>query len=514
MSRQNPSLLDVTCEAYVLDVAKLSPTDATAWGIPGHEHELQDFSPAYWDDLAGLARDLLADVDAFDDCTDDSDDEDDFDSADHITAAILRDRLGLQLDLHHRAEFYGQLNNIASPVQTIRDTFSLMEDQEAIRARLAGVPAALDGYRESLALAAGQGRVAALRQVELLIAECGNMGGFLHGLGAPEAEADTAARAFGELADWLSAELAGVAPACDAVGRERYELFSHEFLGAKVDLDEAYEWGLDELARITAEQEALARELYGNGTTVTEAIARLNAEEEYTIRGVDKLRDWMQAVADRGVAEYGTPPIECCIDPAGTGGIFYTPPALDGTRPGRMWWSVAPGEDTFHTWQELTTVYHEGVPGHHYQITAALQAPLNLWRRVVCWNSGHGEGWALYAENLMEHTPATRMGLLDAQRLRAARVALDIGVHLGKKNWDAAYARNFLRENCSLSSAALEFEINRYLGWPGQAPSYALGQRLWEQMRDESGLPLSEFHTRALSYGSIPLGLLREMMRG
>ncbi|MEJ5998061.1 DUF885 domain-containing protein [Corynebacterium sp. H130] len=490
------SLLDATCEAYVLDVAKHSPTDATAWGIPGHDGELQDFSPAYWDGLADLARNMLADVDAL---------EDDFTPEDELTAAILRDRLGIELDLHHRAETYGQLNNIASPVQTIRDSFSLMSDPDVIRARLSRVPAALSGYRESLALAAGQGRIAAQRQVELLINEC-NDTSFWDTLEAPATEVEAVKRAHMELATWLSEQLAGNAPTCDGVGRERYELFSRHFLGATVDLDEAYSWGLDELERIVSEQEALARELYGCG--VEEAKARLN--KEHVIHGVSELKKWMQGIADSAVATYGTPPIECCIDPAGTGGIFYTPPAEDGSRLGRMWWSVAPGEDTFYKWQELTTVYHEGAPGHHMQITAAMAAPLNLWRRVACWNSGHGEGWALYAENLIDHEPATRMGLLDAQRLRAARVVLDIGVHLGKKNWDAAYARNFLRENCTMSPASMEFEINRYLGWPGQAPSYALGQRLWEEIRDNSGLPLDEFHSQALSYGSIPLGLLKE----
>ncbi|MEJ6013906.1 DUF885 domain-containing protein [Corynebacterium sp. H127] len=534
---REPSLLDATCEAYVFDVAALSPTDATAWGIAGHEGELQDFSPAYWDGLAELDRDLLADVDAFDDATDDNDDEDDFDHVDNVTAAVLRDRLCLQLDLHHRAERYAQLDNVASPVQTIRDTFSLMSDPDAIRSRLAKVPAALHGYRESLALAAGQGRVAALRQIDLLVTECNNLAAassFLDTLGAPEAEVVVAKEAFSTMADWLSEHLASYAPTNDAVGRERYELFSREFVGAAVDLDEAYEWGLHRLQEISEQQRQLAAELYGPGTSVAEAASRLNKEPDYTIEGVDELQQWMQTVADNVIdtLDMEIPEqlrtIQCCIDKAGTGGIFYTPPAADFSRPGQMWWSVVPGETTFHKWQELTTVFHEGVPGHHLQIGSALLAPLNLWRRVVCWNSGHGEGWALYAEQLMEDlgyhaNPGTRMGLLDASRLRAARVVLDIGVHLGKKVpegtscWDASYARNFLRENSVMSPGALEFEINRYLGWPGQAPSYALGQRLWEQLRDDvtaSGMSLSDFHTKALAHGSIPMGILRQELLG
>jgi len=245
----------------------------------------------------------------------------------------------------------------------------------------------------------------------------------------------------------------------------------------------------------------------------------------------------MQETADRAVADlhgsaFDIPEqvrtIECRIDPAGTGGIFYTPPSDDFTRPGRMWWSVPKAQDTFHTWQELTTVFHEGVPGHHLQIGQTLveRDKLNLWRRVACWNSGHGEGWALYAEQLMaelgyHEDPGTRMGLLDAQRLRAARVVLDIGVHLGKKVpegtgiWDASYAKSFLRENSAMDEANLRFELNRYLGWPGQAPSYALGQRLWQQTRDEAvaqGQSVRDFHRRALSLGSIPMSILRQQV--
>ncbi|MDU0479739.1 DUF885 domain-containing protein [Staphylococcus chromogenes] len=531
------SLLDATCDAFVHDLAALTPTDATAWGIEGHDHELEDYSPAYWDAIADRHREMLADVDAFDDCTDCSDDEDDFDAVDTVTARVLRDRLGLQLDLHHTSEYYGLLNNIASPVQTIRDTLAQMEPgTDAVRARLALVPRALAGYQESLSLAAGLGRVAALRQVELLITECNNLaasGSMLDGLGVAADDITPARRAFSELANWLSEHLAPHAPVADAVGRERYERFSHEFVGAHVDLDEAYCWGLERLEEIKAEQASLAATLYGTGVTVGEALARLNASPDYRVSGVENLQKWMQGRADEAISQLGESAfvipeqvrtIECCIDPSGTGGVFYTPPSDDFSRPGRMWWSVPAGETEFHTWQELTTVYHEGVPGHHLQIGLAMQSPLNLWRRVACWNSGHGEGWALYAESLMKdlgylEDPGFRMGYLDAQRLRAARVVLDIGVHLGKKipdgisTWDATYARNFLRENTAMSDASLEFELARYLGWPGQAPSYALGQRLWQGLRDDalaSGHTLADFHARALALGSIPMGILRE----
>ncbi|MCF4005604.1 DUF885 domain-containing protein [Corynebacterium uropygiale] len=542
--QRSPSLLDASCEAFVQDLAALSPSAATAWGIPGYEDKLENFSPAYWDAVADRTREMIADIDAFDDCTDDSDDDDDFDDVDHVTAETLRDRLCLELDLHHRLEYYRQLNNIESPVQTISQVFLLMpqdteEQRELIRARLTQVGPALAGYQESLSEAAAHGKVAAHRQIDEVINQCENLadsGSLLEHLGLPAdcPEVEAAQRAFGEMADWLSEHLGPHAPHEDAVGRDRYELFSRYFVGDAVDLDEAYEWGLEQLHDIAAEQRQIVDGLYGPDCSIRQAFRALNNDERYQLHGTGELVEWMQRTADGAIADladthFSIPEnlrrIECRIDPAGTGGIYYTPPSDDLSRPGRMWWSVPAGQDTFHTWQELTTVYHEGVPGHHLQLGQALSdtAGLNLWRRVVCWIPGHGEGWALYAEKLMDELgyhsdPATRLGYLDAQRLRAARVAVDIGVHLGKKIpegttvWDASFARSFLRDNTAMDDANLTFELNRYLGWPGQAPSYALGQRMWDSLREEAtarGMSLREFHDTALSYGSIPMSLLR-----
>lgn len=537
-------MLDASCDNFAHDLAALSPTMATAWGIPGYEGELQDYSPEYYEAIADRTREMLADLDALDDSTDESDDEDDFDDIDEVTAAVLRDRLCLQLDLHHHGEDIRELNNIASPVQDIRDTLLLMprktaEDVDAIRSRLARITAALEGHRESLVAAASQGMVAPTRQINEVIAQCSALadaGSMLEDLGLdPDSrEVESAKKAFDDFAHWLSAELQPHSGPKDAVGRERYARFSRLFVGDAVDLDEAYEWGLQQVADIAKQQGEIAHELYGPECTARAAMRKLNHDERYVLQGTDALVEWMQDTADRVIADVdGTyfdipdpvKTIECRIDPAGTGGIFYTQPADDFSRPGRMWWSVPAGQDTFHTWQELTTVHHEGVPGHHLQVGQALVEPdLNLWRRAVCWNSGHGEGWSLYSEQLMAELgymddPGYRMGLLDSQRLRAARVVVDIGLHLGKKMpdntgiWDKAHVKSYMRDNTAMDDANLTFEVNRYLGWPGQAASYALGQRLWQDTRaeaNEQGMSDREFHAQALSYGSIPMSVLRD----
>ena len=370
--------------------------------------------------------------------------------------------------------------------------------------------------------------VAPTRQINEVIAQCSALadaGSMLEDLGLdPDSrEVESAKKAFDDFAHWLSAELQPHSGPKDAVGRERYARFSRLFVGDAVDLDEAYEWGLQQVADIAKQQGEIAHELYGPECTARAAMRKLNHDERYVLQGTDALVEWMQDTADRVIADVdGTyfdipdpvKTIECRIDPAGTGGIFYTQPADDFSRPGRMWWSVPAGQETFHTWQELTTVHHEGVPGHHLQVGQALVEPdLNLWRRAVCWNSGHGEGWALYSEQLMAELgymddPGYRMGLLDSQRLRAARVVVDIGLHLGKKMpdntgiWDKAHVKSYMRDNTAMDDANLTFEVNRYLGWPGQAASYALGQRLWQDTRaeaNEQGMSDREFHAQALS---------------
>ena len=194
-----------------------------------------------------------------------------------------------------------------------------------------------------------------------------------------DAGAAAARVAYSRLAGFLESELLPVAPAKDAVGRARYALASRDFLGATVDLEETYAWGVQELDRLIAEQERVAGEIR-SGATVEEAKEILNNDPARQLKGTDALQAWMQELSDKAVAElagvhFEIPDVmktlECKIAPTDEGGIYYTGPSEDFSRPGRMWWSVPAGEDTFTTWAETTTVYHEGVPGHHLQVATA-----------------------------------------------------------------------------------------------------------------------------------------------
>lgn len=568
-----PTALDERANRFHHDQIALSPLAQTYVGRHDNDDRWDDFSPAGLAEGNDLQRHMLADLDALEK------DAGGFNGQDAVTAAAMRDRLGLALEMAEAGETLRDLNNIASPFQAVRDVFAVMptEGEEAranLRARIEKLPEALRGIRASLAAGKERGLVAAVRQVGLVADQADDFakpGGYLDELAAPregenadawEAARDTARAGLAEFSTWLRRDLAPAAPTDDAVGAERYQRFSHDFVGARIDFADAYAWALDQLADLVREQQRLAEELYGPGISVPEALARLDADPARQLHGTDALKEWMSEWANRALREVGSDliaidprvaAIDCVIDPAGTGGIYYLPPASDFSRPGRMCWAVPEGEDVFHTWQELTTVFHEGVPGHHLQIGQAMCAGLNEWRGEDCWLSGHGEGWALYAESLMvelgyESEPGERIGYLDSQRLRLARVALDIGVHLGydvpqagpwggnlrtEGTWDADFAWAWLKANVAMADGFLRFERDRYLGWPGQAPSYSLGQRFWQQLRRDyltrqgapADLPVRqadgavhplhrEFHTQALALGSLPLDVLRDALLG
>ncbi|GAA2221684.1 DUF885 domain-containing protein [Herbiconiux moechotypicola] len=482
------------------------------------------------------------------------------DEVDEVTKTDLGAELRLTLASSDARLHLRDLNVIASPSQDIREVFDLMptdtaEDWSVVARRLSAVEEAIDGYIVTLREGMRLGVTPARRQVvEVLGQARKNSGpesffGALAESAAPkegelpaslkadlERGAGTASEAYSKLAQFLENELAPVASTDDAVGREHYALQSRRFLGAVIDLDETYEWGIEELARMVREQEAVAAEILP-GASVQEAIAHLEKDPARKLHGTAALQAWMQETSDRAVAELGAThfdipeeirALECMIAPTHEGGIYYTGPTDDFSRPGRMWWSVPEGVTEFDTWRELTTVYHEGVPGHHLQIGQAVynRAKLNTWRRQLAGTSGHAEGWALYAERLMEELgylddPADRLGMLDGQRMRAARVVLDIGVHLKKPRldgtgvWDAEYALDFMRQNVNMDDAFIRFEVNRYLGWPGQAPSYKVGQRIWEELRntlrarEKEAFSSKEFHRRALDLGGVGLDTLR-----
>lgn len=549
--------IDAIAEAYVNEAIQRHPILATALGVEGQDAEWDDFTPDGYADQADHDRRTIAALHAAGPS----------DERENVAKEAMLERLSLETELYEAHIPTSRVSVLADSAHEIREIFDLMPIGSAdawanIAARLRTVGAPLQQVQQTLAHEAAAGHVSAIRQITATVGQIRSWTGqtgsddFFAGLaekvpvefGAAlrqdlQRAADTARRAFADFADWLESELAPKAPSLDAVGEERYALNSRYFLGATIDLQETYEWGWAELQRLQDQQRAIARELYGHDD-IKAAYQALDNDPQRRINGAEAFREWMQQLADQAItdlsdSQFDIPgpvaTIECCIAPTHDGGIYYTPPAEDFSRPGRMWWAVPDGIDSFATWKEVTTVYHEGVPGHHLQVgqNAYRSDLLNRWQRQLCWVPGHGEGWALYAERLVDdlgylNDPGNKMGMLDAQAFRAIRVIIDIGMHLQLtipadnawgfrpgERWTPQAGLEFLMMNLATDEPSLRFELDRYLGWPGQAPSYKVGERIWLQAREEAkqrkgaDFDLREFHANALNLGSMGLDPLR-----
>jgi uncharacterized protein (DUF885 family) len=547
--------IDDLANRYVDDWAPLNPAGATFVGIQGFDDQFEDLSPDGFTAGAELTRRTLAEL-----ATTEPETE-----SERVAKDAMQERLGLELARYDAGEVTSELNVISSALHGLRGAFDLMPTDGAeavgnIASRLNAFPRAVEQLQVTLREAAAQGHASSRHQMIEVAKQCDiwtdpARDNFFHALagrldadGALRAKleqgaaASTAAtQAFGL---FLRDELAPFGRDKQAAGRERYQLASQYFLGAKVDLDETYAWGFEELARLESEMRTVAGRIAGSGASIDDAVHALDSDPARRIEGKEAFRDWMQSLADKAIAElHGTHfdipeqvrRIECMLAPTSDGGIYYTGPSEDFSRPGRMWWAVPAGMTDFSTWKEVTTVYHEGVPGHHLQVaqTAVRTELLNRYQRLLLWVSGHGEGWALYAERLMDDLgylsdPGDRLGMLDAQAFRAARVIVDIGMHLELEiprdnpfgfhpgeRWTPELGWEFMRAHCRVQDDVLRFELNRYLGWPGQAPSYKVGERIWLQARDDArarkgaDFNLKEFHRQALDLGSIGLDPLK-----
>ncbi|GAB7005059.1 DUF885 domain-containing protein [Nocardioides sp. AN3] len=546
--------VDARTDQFVEEYAALDPITATFAGIAGHEHELPDLSPDGFAAREELARTALAEVAALTPS----------DEREAVARDAFLERTGLDVERVDAGLARYELSVITGSSHALREAFDLMatetrEDWEAIDSRLAGIPAALEEYRRTLLEEAAGGRVAARRQyvehADQIRGWTGQQGAsgdyFLTLAGqAPGdvrdrllARAKEASAAYAGFGRFVETELAPLGREADGVGREHYALASRGFLGAAVDLEETYAWGWQELKRIEDDMAATAQRIVPGGT-VADAVAALDADPARDCGSREAFQDWMQARSDDilrtfdGVHFDIAEPLRtlaCKVAPINDGGAWYTPPSEDFSRPGTMWFSFTDDHKIYSTWRETTTVFHEGVPGHHLQCAQAVHRAdlLNRWQRLMCWVSGHGEGWALYAERLMDELgyfadPGDRLGFLDMQGFRAARVIVDIGIHLGLmipadnpygwrpgEVWDAEKVYEFMRAHSRMEDGSLRFEVNRYLGWPGQAPSYKVGERIWLEARADArarhgaAFDLKAFHTAALNLGSLGLDPLK-----
>jgi uncharacterized protein (DUF885 family) len=542
---------------YINTVAELDPAAATYMGIAGHDHKMTDFSPEGHDARANNDRQTLAKLNALDSSA----------SSDRLAAGVLRESLEISSAEYEANEHLVSIRVIAGDVDAARAIFDLMptdtaEQWSVIAERMAKVPQAFAGMRESWKLGLDRGVKAQRRQVLASSDQLATWAGrkdapaffeqFAESAAAvPGAPLDqlrkvakNASQALGETADFLVNDYAPHADTRDGVGPERHALARRRFMGMKVEAKDAYEWGWAEVQRIDAEMERVAKEILP-GATLAEVRHFLDTDPSRSLQGEGALRDWLQELMDDAMSflidnnHFSIPDsirtVEAMISPpGGAAAMYYTGPSEDLSRPGRTWYPTN-GRTVFPRWSEPTTAYHEGVPGHHLQVAIATinSEKLSRFQRNT-FVSGHGEGWALYAERLMDEfgfleNPEYRLGYLYAQAFRAARIVIDTGIHCGfaipqssswhpGEQWNPELMFEFLSAHSSSDDEFNRSEINRYLGWPGQAISYKLGERVWLDLRDDAKkkygaeFDLRKWHAHALDLGNLGLDLLKSEM--
>ena len=534
-------------DEFVDGYSACDPTFAALrFGVGRSGSALTDYSPDGVSAVTNVLRQALVDVDAAVIGSE----------AERLGAAWMNDWVSGQLGLFESGEHDRLVSPLIGAPAVTRSVFDLMSQEEdegweRIADRLEAVPSVIEGYEASLGVGLAQGRTSASRLVASVAEQCrtwagdesggwftGFVGGYGDGaldgrLAAAGREAD---RAYGQLASWLATDYAPSSTTVDGVGEERYRVWMAKTLGAgDLDLDEIYEWGWEEWGRLEDEKSRECDRIV-SGAGFIEIQQLLNEDPTYSIEGVDAYRDWLQGVVDEAIealdgSEFEIPQqllrCEVAIPPEGSGAApYYSGPAEDLSTPGRVWFPTM-GSTRFPRWGDVTTAYHEAVPGHHLQVGLTMVMPLTRLHRLG-FNSAHGEGWALYAERLMDElgwfdTPETRLGFLSAQAFRAARVVVDIGLHTGRRipeGWENAgevWTYEIAVEHMMRASggdrASIESEVLRYLSMPSQAITYKLGERAWLDARQlaittaSGGFDRKSWHARSLSLG--PMGLKR-----
>lgn len=532
--------------------ADLSPITATSMGIGGRDHLCTDFSPEgasrrldLYQETAEALRPHLG--------------HEDVDQA--FAAKVLDGWLEQKIASHEDGKWARDLNHIHSPFQWIRDVFDVMPrataaDWDCIEARLAGFGEMLDGYQRSLSVGVDRGETVAVRQVASVLEQveeaAGDRSRFdrlprqANSVGV-DAEAissavDDAKAACGAFAGWLRAVYLPVARPEDAVGDEQYLRGADQFLGMRLDPHETYLWGWEEIRRIRSEMVETA-ETVDPDKNVDEVIELLESDPDRSAATRADFIAFISDIQNRAIeklsGDHFDVPDELktvtvnIAPPGGSLGAWYVGPSEDFSRPGSIWY--APGErERLPYWQEVSTAYHEGFPGHHLQVgTAVMQRErLSRFHRSVIWYPGSGEGWALYAERLMDELgffekPEYRLGLLASQLFRSVRIVVDIGCHLQKRlppdaplhggeTWRYEIGVDYMDHIGHQARDVAESEVKRYLGWWGQAISYKVGEREILDIRDQvssaSGpeFDQADFHRRLLEAGAIRLDHLRE----
>lgn len=524
---------------------------ATAVGATGFDHAWDDLTPERRADFADHMRRVR---EAFAGHVDHPDREQ------AICARVMTRTLSDQIDAFDEGDHFEDVRHMAATFHRMRSVFDIMDTSTPggwanVMERLRTIGTPLQQYQSLLASGAKAGRVSARRQVESMLEQIDNLAGdassfdgLMKRSDEPPADlpgAIAAAKAsVAEFGAFLRSEYLPDARENDAAGAEQYQRMASRFVGMNVDPLEAYEWGWYELAELLAEANRVGQEILPGGS-FEEVKELLETDPERAAHSPGEFAAFIEQRQFRALHEldgthFDVPePVQdvtvAIAPPGGPLSAYYVRPTEDFSRSGGIWFSV--GDQTvFPLYHWVSTAYHEGFPGHHLQIGTAMANADSISRgqKLAVFIPGFSEGWALYAERLMGELgylekPDYEFGMLGKHLYRATRIVVDIGLHLelmipddaplfAGEPWTFERAVEYMRRFAFRTDEQAPNEVLRYLGWPGQAISYKLGEREILRVRDEArGTPRYDakvFHSKLLEHGPLPLEMLRDVVLG
>ncbi len=544
--------VDALAARFWAGIKELAPVWATLLGDEAHDDRWDDPSPSGRARERSLIDSVLAEAEAIDPAALDVEERITLD----LVRLVARTRLrGHELDLWH----FDAVDQMAGP-QTLPAELARIqrvdtpERMERLLTRLAAFPALVDAHIANLEEGARAGRTASaqafdrtIAQIRLALAGAIDEAPLLAAHPElPEADRERIREALTESVnpalERFAVALEGLrssARAGDGIcwlpdGDEVYRFLILTFTSLDEDAHSIHAHGLERIAAIRGEMEAIARELgHADVASLRAALEADPANHASTPADMVALAaDQIERTGAIAPAWFGRLPVAAvevrAVEPhqeRDAPSAFYIPPAADGTRPGIYFLNTFdPSQRPLH--RLASTTFHEAVPGHHFQIALEAEHPhLPEFRRFAARiaSGAYVEGWGLYSERLADEMglyrdARERFGMLEAQAWRAARLVVDTGLHAFRWTRDQSIA--LLREAAGLSRLEAETETDRYITWPGQALCYMTGQREIEALRrrlearDGDRFDLRAFHDAVLGHGSLPLSILRERLPG
>ena len=315
-----------------------------------------------------------------------------------------------------------------------------------------------------------------------------------------------------------------------ADGEEVYARAIRRHTSLDLDADEVHAIGLAEVESLEDEYRELGRSVLGTDD-IEEIYTRLRDDTSLRFETSDEIRQAARTAMERAKAAipdwFGRLPVTECVmadvpEPGASDAplAFYLPPTRDGARPGTFFINTT--EPTTRTrYESEALAFHESIPGHHLQLAISQELKGIPEFRKQALVTVYAEGWGLYTERLAHEmglysSDLTRMGILSFDSWRAGRLVVDTGIHaLG---WSRQDAIDYLVANSPQAANNIENEVDRYIGWPGQALAYKIGQREIFRLRDKArhqlgnAFDIKEFHDAVLGSGLVPLPILRDII--